>query len=1163
MDAIFGISLTSIMLSLLALVAVIFVLLAAIAWRNPLLVRIGLRNVVRRKVQTALIVIGLMLSTLIISAAFATGDTVGFSVTNEIYSAFREADVVVTFDDEAAPVGVESLSDGDLSAIRGQFLDDTDVDGITGVVQIPVPAVNREARLSEPLAILVGVDTASVDAFNGLITPDGDVISAAPLRGDEVYVTEELVSAIDVQVGGTFTIFFENESHELRVIGVVRDNALTAVTAFQTASGETAGGVVANLEAVRELTGEPRDLDLIVLSTTGGVRNDLEVIDALEERVDSYLTTSAVPGSVAFTKADLVGFGELIGSIFVTFFLVFGLFSIAAGVMLIFLTFIMLAAERRSEMGMARAVGMRRLHLTESFIAEGMAYNIGSAFVGALLGLGVAYLLIAFMSTIFDDFGLNIVFNFNWEGFVIAYTLGVTLTFITVAFSSWRAANLNIVRAIRDIPEPQLLRTADRSPLALLWSTLGVFWLVAWVALVAIWAVVAIGLFAGLTGQIGGALPDVVAGPISALILLLSTGLLALALFGLTRVLGRLQNWAEARRWAGLAALVLLVVASQLPLLGILGTILAVAILVVLAISMQRWSALYRGSGGWAVIMLLIGVGALYWGGWVSEQAFAYTGGTTLAVLALGMLAVHFGASSRVAFSIASVVLVWYWLLPLPFSLFSDEAIGWNDPINGVMSQIGLGHDRVNGDIEMFFVSGIAITTAATMFVIFNAPLFLGGVRALSGVLGGIAPAVRTAVAYPLAAQFRTAMTLAMFGLVVFSLVVMATLNSNFTDLFLGDDAAIGYEVRARGNANNRIDDLRLTLEDAGYSPEATIADVGKLTFSTARVRDARDATSEPAFFFITGADDEFLRTTDLVFPAIAEGYANEEAVYEALRSGAALAIASEEVLSGSQGDPFDDDSFELRGDLQTLIDEPWQPIPVEMRDIETGEAITVEVIAITGAESAAILTELITILVNDRVLDEVFDGGDVESFFVNTVEGGDVAALAVARDIESTLLERGVEGESINKLIDDATRQNTAFQLLFEGFMSLGLVVGIAALGVIAFRTVAERRQQIGMLRAIGYTKRLVALSFFLESSFIAITGIVMGLVLGTALSYNLLTDPETIGVPGAEIDFSLPWVRLALIIGVAYVASAVMTIIPARSASNVPVAEALRYNG
>ena len=134
----------------------------------------------------------------------------------------------------------------------------------------------------------------------------------------------------------------------------------------------------------------------------------------------------------------------------------------------------------------------------------------------------------------------------------------------------------------------------------------------------------------------------------------------------------------------------------------------------------------------------------------------------------------------------------------------------------------------------------------------------------------------------------------------------------------------------------------------------------------------------------------------------------------------------------------------------------------------------------------------------------------------------------------------------------------STAFQLLFEGFMGLGLIVGVAALGVIAFRTVVERRQQIGMLRAIGYTRRLIALSFFFESSFIALTGIVMGLVLGTALSYNLLTSPEF--TEGAAIDFRLPWIRMFAIAGIAYVASALMTWVPARSASRVAAAEALR---
>ena len=54
---------------------------------------------------------------------------------------------------------------------------------------------------------------------------------------------------------------------------------------------------------------------------------------------------------------------------------------------------------------------------------------------------------------------------------------------------------------------------------------------------------------------------------------------------------------------------------------------------------------------------------------------------------------------------------------------------------------------------------------------------------------------------------------------------------------------------------------------------------------------------------------------------------------------------------------------------------------------------------------------------------------------------------------------------------------------------MGLGLVVGVAALGVITARSVVERRQQIGVLRAIGFQRRMVQLSFLLESSFIALT--------------------------------------------------------------------------
>jgi FtsX-like permease family len=45
----------------------------------------------------------------------------------------------------------------------------------------------------------------------------------------------------------------------------------------------------------------------------------------------------------------------------------FGSFSIAAGILLLFLIFVMLAAERRGELGIARAVGTRRRHLVQIF----------------------------------------------------------------------------------------------------------------------------------------------------------------------------------------------------------------------------------------------------------------------------------------------------------------------------------------------------------------------------------------------------------------------------------------------------------------------------------------------------------------------------------------------------------------------------------------------------------------------------------------------------------------------------------------------------------------------------------------------------------------------------------------------------------------------------
>ena len=70
------------------------------------------------------------------------------------------------------------------------------------------------------------------------------------------------------------------------------------------------------------------------------------------------------------------------GAVITTIFLVLGIFSIAASVLLIFLTFALLAADRGVELATMRALGMRRRQIMTMFLIEGLVYDL----LGAALG---------------------------------------------------------------------------------------------------------------------------------------------------------------------------------------------------------------------------------------------------------------------------------------------------------------------------------------------------------------------------------------------------------------------------------------------------------------------------------------------------------------------------------------------------------------------------------------------------------------------------------------------------------------------------------------------------------------------------------------------------------------------------------------------------------
>jgi putative ABC transport system permease protein len=145
-----------------------------------------------------------------------------------------------------------------------------------------------------------------------------------------------------------------------------------------------------------------------------------------------------------------------------------------------------------------------------------------------------------------------------------------------------------------------------------------------------------------------------------------------------------------------------------------------------------------------------------------------------------------------------------------------------------------------------------------------------------------------------------------------------------------------------------------------------------------------------------------------------------------------------------------------------------------------------------------------------------------------------------------------------LQKIAEENNALSRNFLYLMQAFMGLGLVVGIAAIGVIAFRTVVERRQQIGMLRAIGYKKSQVTLSFLMESSFVTLLGVLAGTGLGLLLAFFLVTGDD---FPAENPTYYIPWTETIFIGALTVIASLAMTWIPARQAASVPTAEALRY--
>ena len=122
--------------------------------------------------------------------------------------------------------------------------------------------------------------------------------------------------------------------------------------------------------------------------------------------------------------------------------------------------------------------------------------------------------------------------------------------------------------------------------------------------------------------------------------------------------------------------------------------------------------------------------------------------------------------------------------------------------------------------------------------------------------------------------------------------------------------------------------------------------------------------------------------------------------------------------------------------------------------------------------------------------------------------------------------------------------------------YVLLALSVIVSLFGIVntLMLTVFERTREIGMLRAIGMTRRQVRRMIRHESVITALIGGVLGILLGVALGGLLVARVDF-------IDFTLPVGQLVVFAVAAVIVGILAAIFPARRAARLNVLEALQY--
>ncbi len=906
--------------------------------------------------------------------------------------------------------------------------------------------------------------------------------------------------------------------------------------------------------------------------------------------------------------------------IFSRVFALFSLFVLAIGLLLIFLIFVLLAAERRVEMGMARAIGVQRRHLVLMFLFEGTVYDLLASFIGMGIGVGVGALLVTYLGPILERFDFPLRLTFQPRSLIIAYCLGVIFTFFSVAISSWLVSRMTVVEALRNLPESGrqasslgelcvrllelvgLLRkghhtgrgedvgyavTANRGPL---WSPVdgtldrtdavegeemgttgdhkgsyGKYGSPAQTpttkrGTTTCWINSphdkSVGYAAALQDDQKGSLPygTTIMSPQkpilereASLASNLSSGQ-----DGLPRISPR------RRRRVGTTTCWINPHSTAVALDQLLGLVRALTQLGFLPLLAGYW-LMQLGLNQVQIAFFSLGLTLIVIGGGLLIKAAVEE--------VVYLLKKQKVQTTRILAALAGLAILAYWALP--FDVLA-----------------GLGLPRFHAGLEVFFLAALMMVFGAAWALISNAELLVGPLLALCSWQPGLHIMTRLASAYPLHHRFRTGLSVVMFSLVIFTMTVMAIITNATQNTYTNIDTQTGgYDIQAVAyfkplpvGDGHSGPDISSVLASHGIAPQ-DFASIGVSTATAVGV--IQPGAKNPAWHLYPAqvVSGGFLKGLGLHLMARAQGFDSDGAVWQALQANSHYALIDSSALPFNPNSLINasvyDPNAPLPADAGSPVYPPgldpyytfamdgiyqgdtrFAPTTVWVASIQNRSAIKLTIIGVVDNSDSAHFGIYIPRVAYGTIHSDP-SMPEAQTYYFKVAPGQDKRALALA--LGSAFLDNGLE----TTVLEDAIWQLRGPRILLSdillGVVGMALLLGVAALAITGTRAVIERRQQIGMLRALGCSRRLLQGAFLCESFLVGCIGSLLGVILGVILARNIFAV-NFFERYQTGLTFGVPWGELGLIVGIAMLASLLAALLPAWQAGRVTPIEAIR---